>query len=140
MAAKIQFSIVTPEKTVHQAEVDSVRVTTTLGEIEILSQHIPLVAELKPGSVAITDDGAERLIAVSTGFVEVRPDNSVIVLADTADRAEDLDLAAIEKAQEAAKQVMEEKQNVDEEAYAHAAASLERELARARVVRKQTRH
>ena len=119
-------------------QAESITLTTSTGEITILPGHVPLVSELKPGFITVKGDGdEEEHIAISTGFVEVRPNNQVIVLADTSDRAEALDEEAIEAAKSEAIRIMNEEKNVDEESFARAAAALERELARERVVRKR---
>ena len=86
----LKLEIVTPERKVIDAEVDSVTVPTASGEAGIMPQHAPLISALKPGIVTVmTKSTAERL-AVSTGFVEVH-DNKVSVLTDVAERAEEID-------------------------------------------------
>ncbi|NQV12524.1 ATP synthase F1 subunit epsilon [Candidatus Uhrbacteria bacterium] len=135
----IQFSIVTPERKILSQTVDSVSVMTSTGEITILPNHAPLVSELKPGELKLVVEGKEEFLAVSTGFIEVRNNGEVVILADTADRAEELDLEAIKEAQADAKRIMEEATSVNDEAYAHAAAALEREFARHRVAIKRRR-
>lgn len=137
MADKIKFSIVTPERVVHESEVDSVSVMTTSGEITVLPNHVPLVSELKPGVATVVEDGNERHMAVATGFIEVRPENAVVILADAAERAEDIDEADIEKAKAEAKKVMEAENGVNDEAYARAAAALEAELAKTKALKKR---
>ncbi|HJN84868.1 MAG TPA: ATP synthase delta/epsilon chain alpha-helix domain-containing protein, partial [Patescibacteria group bacterium] len=84
-------------------------------------------------------DGKEELLAVSTGFIEVRDKGEVVILADTADRAEELDIEAINKAKEEAERIMSEATSVNDQAYARAAAALEREMARHRVAMKRKR-
>jgi len=135
--AQIKLKIVTPERVVYEDVVDSVTLPTTSGEITILKDHIPLVSNLRSGEIRTLTGKEEILLSVSTGFVEVRPGNEVIILADTAERAEELDLKVIEEAHERAKKLLEEKRHVDTEAFAHAAAALERELARFKVASKR---
>ncbi len=137
MEKAITFSVVTPEEKVHEMQAESITLTTSTGEITILPGHVPLVSELKPGFITIRNKDEEEHVAISTGLVEIRPNNEVVVLADTADRAEALDEEAIEKAKEEALRIMSEEKNVNEESFARAAAALERELARERVVRKK---
>jgi F-type H+-transporting ATPase subunit epsilon len=137
MDKTLSFSVVTPEEKVHEMQAESVTLTTSTGEITILPGHVPLVSELKPGFVTVRNADEEELIAISTGFVEVRTNNEVVVLADTADRADALDEEAIKNAKSEAIRIMNEEKNVDEESFARAAAALERELARERVVRKK---
>lgn len=135
----LKLKIVTPERVVYEAMVDSVTLPTAAGEITVLKDHIPLVAKLQAGEIRTTIGGEEHLLAVSTGFVEVRPGNEVVLLADTAELADELDLKKIEEARELAKKTMEEKRHVDVEQFAAAAAALERELARYKVALKRRR-
>jgi F-type H+-transporting ATPase subunit epsilon len=136
---KLQFEITTPERNVLKEEIDSVTIPTREGEITILPGHIALVAILKPGELIVKKYGKESYMAVSGGFIEVQAlakSTRVIVLADTAERAEELSIQAIEEAKERAQHELEEKRNVDDVAAAGAAASLERELARLKVARR----
>lgn len=134
---KIQFKIVTPERIVFQDEVDEVSLPTMEGEITILPHHIPLIALLKSGEVRI-HKGAEIIpLAVSGGVIEV-DGKKVVVLADTAERADELEEEKIEQARKDAENLMVAKRS-DVEGFAEATAMLERELARLRVVRKYRR-
>lgn len=134
----IKFSIVTPERTVHEAEVDSLSLTTTSGEITVLPGHIPLVSMLTPGFVMVRVGEHEEYLAISTGFIEVREGNEVVILADSAEHERELDEVAIEKARKDAENIMKElEEGGDDEAFAHAAAALEREMAKQRVVSKK---
>lgn len=89
----LRLEIVTPEKRVLDAEVDSVTVPTASGEVGILPQHAPLVSALKPGVLAYTIKGATDKLAVSGGFLEVNADK-VAILADTAETADEIDIDA----------------------------------------------
>lgn len=133
----INFEIATPERVVYKDTVDSLTLPTKEGEITVLPNHIPLVSILIPGVITVRKGREEQYMAVSGGFIEVRPDNHVVVLADTADRAEELTEEAVAKARDEAQRVLSEKRGVDSEAFAAAAAALERELARLKVVRKK---
>ena len=130
----LHLELITPDHTVFDGDVDSVSLPTPDGEITVLPHHIPLMSIVIPGSITIRKGKEEQLIAVSRGVIEV-DGASVRVLADTADRAEELEEAAIEKAKEQAKKLMEEKR-YDSEGLAEATAILERELARLHVVRR----
>ncbi|MDO8505929.1 MAG: ATP synthase F1 subunit epsilon [bacterium] len=134
--ASILFEIATPERIVYKEQVDSLTLPTKDGEITVLPNHIPLVAVLVPGVAVVRKGGQESYMAVSGGFIEVQPGNRVVVLADTAERAEELTLAAIEKARDDAQRVLTEKRSMDDETFAAAAAGLERELARLKVARR----
>lgn len=133
---KITFEITTPERIVYRDEVDQITLPTKEGEITVLPNHIPLISLLQPGALTVKKDGEEVYMAISGGFIEVQPGNKVIVLADTAERSEELDIKVIEEAKERARQVLAEKRNIDDVTFADAAAGLERELARLKVARK----
>lgn len=132
----LQFELVTPERLVFQEMVDQVTLPTTLGEITILPNHQDLVANLVSGIAHLTRGTVEEDVAVSGGFIEVKK-NSVRVLADTAERGEELDLKTIEQAKQRAEEVMKATDRRDDAAFAAAAAALERELARYRVIKRR---
>jgi len=86
----MKLEIVTPEKRMLDAEVDSVTVPTASGEAGIMPNHAPLVSVLKPGILSYNIKGATDRVAVSGGFVEVNSDN-VSVLVDSAETADEID-------------------------------------------------
>ncbi|MFH1253522.1 MAG: ATP synthase F1 subunit epsilon [Candidatus Uhrbacteria bacterium] len=133
----LTIKIVTPERIVFEGEAESLSVMTETGEITVLPDHIPLVTSLRPGEMRLKQNGEEQLMVVSTGFLEVRPGNQIVILADTAERVEELELEKIEKAREEARKILEEKRNIDDVAAASATAALERELARYKVILKK---
>jgi len=135
MAVKIRFKIVTPERTVYENEIDQVTLPTQEGEITVLPEHIPLISVLAPGELLVKRENEEIAMAVSGGMIEVRK-NEMTILADTAERAEEIDLQRAEEARKKAEQLKDEKIRLDETEYAAAAALLERNLARIRVARK----
>ena len=132
---KIKFKIVTPERTVYESEIDQLTLPTVEGEITVLPNHIPLISVLAPGELVAKYDGEEVAMAVSGGMIEVQK-NEITILADTAERAEEIDLARAEEARQKAETLKEEKIRMDETEYAAVAALLERNLARIRVARK----
>ncbi len=137
MALKLKFEIITPERVVLKDEIDQVTLPTAEGEITVLPNHIPLIAVLRPGEIVAKKGKEEIAMSCSGGFIEVTGDK-VLILADTAEKAEELVEAEIEKARERAQKILEEK-HVDAEKYAEAAGALERELARLKVARKRGR-
>ncbi len=137
MAGKINFEITTPEKIVYSEEVDEVVLPTPQGEIGILPNHIPLVSLLSPGELRIKKGDDVVYMAVSGGFIEVRPDK-VIVLADTAEQAEDIDEERAEEARKRAQELSKEKR-VDAKEFAALTAKIEKEFARLKVARKKRR-
>lgn len=89
----IKLEIVTPERRVVDAEVDSVTVPTVSGEAGIMPHHAPLISALRPGVLSYAVKGTSEKIAVSSGFVEVSSDK-VSVLVDQADTSADIDRSA----------------------------------------------
>jgi len=135
MTSKIKFKIVTPEHTVFEDEIDQVTLPTQEGEITVLSNHIPLISVLQAGELVAKKGGEEIAMAVSGGMVEVRA-NEITILADTAERAEEIDIARAEEAKQKAEKLKDERIQTDEAQYATAAAILEKNLARIKVARK----
>lgn len=133
---KLMFELTTPEKVVFQQEIDQVTLPTMDGEITIMPGHIALVAQLVPGVAALKENGVQEDVAVSGGFIQVDGKGKVTVLADTAERGMSLNFEDIEKAKQRAEQVMKSSARGDDETFAHAAAELERELARYKVALK----
>ncbi len=137
---KISLKMVTPEKVVYENVVDQVSVMTTTGELTILPDHAPIVSKLQSGELRIMQDGEEHFYATSSGFLEVRSGSEVIILTNNADRDDELDLEKIKEAKELARQIMNEERNANDVAFADAAASLERELARERLATKRKKY
>lgn len=132
---KLKLKIVTPERILFDEEIDSVSLPTCQGEITVLPHHIPLVSVLAPGEIVLRQDNKVTSLAMSGGLVEVQPESSVIVLADTAERVEEIDVARAEEAKKRAAKLMSEKRH-EAETFATLAAKMEKELARLRVARK----
>ena len=99
----MRLVIITAEKLVYSDEVSSVVAPGSAGQLGILPNHAPLLTSLKPGELKVLKEGEESNIAVSGGFLEVLQ-NVVTILADTAERAEDIDFeraeAAMKRAQD----------------------------------------
>ncbi len=103
MAMTTQLDIVSAEATIFSGLAELVIATGEMGELGILYGHAPLLTALRPGSVrVIKQGGEEEVFYVSGGFLEVQA-TGVNILADTALRAGDIDEAAAQQAQEAAK-------------------------------------
>lgn len=133
----IPFFLITPERTVYQDEVDSVSLPTPDGEITILPHHIPLITMLGPGVVRLRKGSDENFLSCSNGVVKV-DHGSVTVLADSAEKADELVEEEIEKARENARELMLHKKR-DTADFAQAVALLERETARLKAVRRHRR-
>ena len=95
--ATLLFEIVTAERLVSSEEVSVVVAPGVDGELAVLPRHAPLLTALRPGEIRVVKDGEESYIAVSGGFMEVMG-NKVTILADTAERAEEIDLQRSEEA------------------------------------------
>ena len=132
----IKFEIVTPERVVLKEQVIQVTVPTKQGEITVLPSHIPLVAGLMPGVIEIKkSDNSLEIMSVSGGFIEVSK-NKVVILADTAERAEEIDMAKAEEARERAKKTIKELRHFDRERFANINALIAKEMARSRAVKR----
>lgn len=128
------FEIASPERVVLKADVVQVSAPTRQGEITVLPHHVPLVALLKPGVIeAITVTGEREVMAVSGGFIEVLS-GKVVILADTAERAAELDEQRIVEARQRAEALKEQVQHQDDVEFARLAGLIEKEIARERAV------
>jgi F-type H+-transporting ATPase subunit epsilon len=128
--AKLRVDIVTVEGRRFEGPADFVVAPGAFGELGILPHHIPLLTPLKAGAVKVQNDNDEQFFFVAGGFLEVRPDQ-VTVLADAAERAEDIDEARAEEARRRAAQLLEQKVSALDAAAA--AAALARAEARLRL-------
>ncbi|MXY46126.1 MAG: F0F1 ATP synthase subunit epsilon [Chloroflexi bacterium] len=101
--ATMRLEIVTAERRVYSEDVDMLVAPGIDGQLGILPNHAPLLTALQPGEIRVDKDGEESYMAVSGGFLEVLS-NRVTILADTAERAEEIDIeraeAAVRRAQE----------------------------------------
>ncbi len=128
--AKLHVDIVTVEGRRFEGDADFVLAPGIEGELGILPHHIPLLTPLAAGAIKVRNDGDEQFFFVSGGFLEVRPDQ-VTVLADAAERAEDIDEARAEEARRRAQSLLEQKVSAAE--VAGASAALARAEARLRL-------
>lgn len=103
----MKVSVVTPDGPVYDSDVEMVSTKALTGELGILPGHIPMVAPLEIGAVRLKKEGKTDFIAVSGGFLEVRPDQ-VTVLAQAAEKASDIDVERAQKAKERAEQRMKD--------------------------------
>jgi len=95
--AALTLEIVTPERRVATLQADEVRAPGVVGGFGIRRDHTPFMSKLEPGRLTVVADGAERTFAVGGGFLQVA-DNKVIVLADTAEEREEIDVERAERA------------------------------------------
>ena len=137
--AKIRLEVVTAERVVFQDEVDMVVAPGNLGQLGILPHHIPLMTTLSYGELVLRREGQEdEFIAIGGGFMEVGPDH-VTILADSAERAEEIDVERAQAAQRRAEEVMAQRrrEGVD---LARTEAALRRSVTRLKVARRKQRY
>lgn len=130
----LHAQIITPDGSIFDGDADAISLPTPDGEITVLPHHIPLISIVVPGTIIVRQGKKEQVFSVSRGVIEV-DGKSLRILADTADRAEELQEAAVAHAKSAAEQLLQEKRQ-DEEGFAEATAIMERELARLSTIRK----
>ena len=155
MSKQLKLKIVTPERLILEEMVDQVSLPTTLGEITVLPEHIPLIAGLASGDVVALVGGEYVPMAVSGGFVEIksrrlegsgsRPNASgkdsdyiteVAVLADFAEHVSEMTDEKIEKAKARADELREQIKNKELVDFEHFEAELERSLTRVKIADK----
>jgi F-type H+-transporting ATPase subunit epsilon len=131
------LEIVTPERLAFSAEVDSVQVPGIEGELGILPHHAPLLSALGVGELRIRRGALEESFAIFGGFVQVRPDK-VVVMAETADIASEIDLERAEEARREAERALETGYHEGADLVA-ARAALQQALLRIRVAERRHR-
>lgn len=133
----IKLKVVTPEKIVVEQEVYQATLPVFGGEVTLLPHHVPYIGALRSGEITLRVEagGEETLLATSGGFVEFH-DNVLSILADTAERAEEIDLTRAEEARKRAEDLKKERVLMDDEEYARTAAMIEKEMIRIKVVRR----
>ncbi len=124
LPTKIDLKVVTADRQVVHESASAVTIPGKGGYLGILPGHAPLLTELMAGELAYTRDSTTRYLAVGWGFVEVLPDR-VIILAQTAERAEEIDVERAERA----------RQRADERLKKFTAADVDVERARAALAR-----
>lgn len=134
--ATLRLEIITAERQVFADDINILVAPGIEGELGILPHHAPLMTMLQPGELLIKKDGEETYMVVTGGFLEVRPDK-VIVLADTCERAEEIDVARAEEAKRRAEERLKTRPP-DMEA-ASIEAALRRSLSRLRVAERRRR-
>ena len=132
--SSIKLEVVTAERVVYTEDVDTVIAPGIEGQLGILPHHAPLMTILQSGELIVRRGSDEDIMAISGGFLEVRPDR-VIVLADQAERAEEIDAARAEAAKQRAEERLRERgtEGFDE---TRAEAALRRAVARVTVAEK----
>lgn len=128
----IHLTIVTPDRKLVDKQVDEVLLPGSEGYLGVLPGHAPLLTTLKVGEISYREGSAWHFVMVAWGFVEVLPD-SVRVLADIAEKAEEIDLGRAKEAKARAEERLKKPDAVD---WDRARASFDRALARIQVAQK----
>jgi F-type H+-transporting ATPase subunit epsilon len=134
MAETLKLEIVTPQAIVFSDDVQMVTLPAIEGEMGIYPQHERLITQVVPGELLITKDGADTILAIGEGLVEVTATH-VSILTDMAIRAEHIDEAAVQEARDRAQARLREK--ISDEEIASVNASMVRALAQLQVKRRQ---
>lgn len=128
----LRLEIVTAERTVLSEDVDQVNAPGSAGRLGVLPRHEPLLTSLMPGELTIIKNGVSTPFAISGGFMEVLPDR-VTILADTAERADEIDEARAEAAARRAEEAV--RNRGESQDLASAEAQLRRAVIRLQVAR-----
>ncbi|HLA12462.1 MAG TPA: F0F1 ATP synthase subunit epsilon [Pyrinomonadaceae bacterium] len=128
MAQQLQLEVVTPERRVLSEPVDSVTIPGLGGELGILPGHTPLISQLQTGVLSYVQGGNTYQLHVSGGFVEVREDQ-VSILAEIAERPEEIDAARARLAREHVEKQLNAWTGTEED-FEVARAKLERSIVR----------
>ena len=132
----IHLEIVTPERVVLSDDVDQINAPTIDGRVGILPRHEPLLTILDVGELSIIKDGVSTPYALSGGFMEVLP-TRVTILADTLERADEIDEARADAARKRAEDVLASRQSLEQDAEIE--ASLKKALVRLKVAQMRDR-
>jgi F-type H+-transporting ATPase subunit epsilon len=132
----IRCEIVSQDRLVFEGDVDIVVAPGTDGEMGILPHHAPLLTTLQPGTLRVRTQGGEQVFAISGGVMEVQP-TIVTVLADAAERAEEIDISRAEEARRRAEESLRSGVPHNSEAYLAAEAALRRSNLRLQVARRR---
>ena len=135
--ATLKLDVVTAEQSVFSDDVDMVVAPGISGQLGILPHHAPLMTMLQPGELTIKKGNTEQVLVISGGFLEVRPER-VIILADAAERAEEIDIQRAEEAKERAQKRLGERRAMGADE-ARAEAALRRAMMRLSVAQKVRR-
>ncbi len=134
--SNIKFEIVTPERVVLKEQIKEATIPTKEGEITVLPNHIPLVSILVPGVIELKKENEEKeIISISGGFVEVLKDK-IVILADTAERAEEIDEKRLEEARKKAEDIKKGIRKFDELRFTNINARIATELARSKAIKR----
>jgi F-type H+-transporting ATPase subunit epsilon len=129
MENKLTLEIVTPHGPVLSEDVDEITATGSEGEFGVLPGHVPFITTLKIGMVVYKKGSETGYVFINSGYAEVSPDK-VIVLADSAEKSDDIDIERAKAAMERAEERLRQADNID---FARASAALERATIRTQI-------
>lgn len=133
MAKSFHLEIIASDRVFYQGECEHLVITAIDGLIGIMHGHEPLVTSLPTGELKYMVDGKWHYAAISEGFIEVMPESSII-LADSCELPEEIDIKRAEEARERAEEKMRQKQSIME--YYHTQAALNRAMNRLKLSQK----
>lgn len=134
----ISLEVVTQEKPVYSGEVEAISAPASEGEVTILPDHIPLFTKLTAGELRLLSRGRWQILAVAGGFMDVAPKGVVTILADSATRIEEINVAKAEAAKSSAQQKLKQ-QKLSEHDFARISSDLRRAVLELDIARKHRR-
>lgn len=134
MEEKLTLEVVSPYGNVLTEEVDEVIAAGSEGEFGVLPNHVPFITTLNIGMLTYKKGGREGYVFVNSGYAEVSPEK-VLVLADSAERSEDINVERAKEAMQRAEERLKKQENID---FKRAETALERALIRLQVAEKKT--
>lgn len=148
MNSDIDLELVTLENPLYKGKVKQISVPTATGEITVLPNHVPLITSLQAGELKLKVNEGEGIyspdyifIAISGGFMEVKPKSQVNILVESAVRVDEIDEKKAMEGKEKAERLLQEyragKLQLSDQEFAGASAQLERALAHLKVVRRK---
>jgi len=131
------LKLIAPDGIKYEGEVFEASLPTPGGQIAVLANHMPLISLLSPGEIVLKTSGKDHYLATEGGIIEVA-NNSIKILADTAESADTLDEIKIEEARQRAEHALK---NAESEVdFAAAEAALEKQLAKIRVLKRRKKY
>lgn len=130
----MHLAIITQEKIAFDGPIEALVAPASEGEVTILPHHIPLVTKLNPGEIRIFKDHRWQSLVTAGGFMDVSADGHISLLADSAIRVDEINIAKAEEAKRKAEERLRE--DLTDQDYAAASADLRRVIAELKVARK----
>jgi F-type H+-transporting ATPase subunit epsilon len=131
----LRLQIVTAERVVFDSDVDYVTAPGAEGSLGILPRHAPLLSGLTPGELRYRRSGEQVALAIGGGFIEIF-NNKVVVLADSAERSDEIDVARAEEARKRAERLLSERGKLSADDALRTELALRRALTRIEVARR----